>query len=116
LDILFAKYPQAQVHVLVSPRPQEIFQNNPKIKKVIVYDKHCPTKEKIKLYFELNREKFDMVLDLRDTAFGRILSAKYRVHPPFGFGKPRRHMKDKHLAGLLSFLGQEARDLNKVNK
>ena len=116
LDILFAKYPQAEIDVLVSPRPKEIFQNNPRIKNVIVYDKHSSVKEKIKLFWQLNARRFDMIIDLRNTAFGRMLSAKYRICPPFGFGRAKQHMKDKHLAGILSFLGDEAKGLGMVNK
>ncbi|MCM8771049.1 MAG: lipopolysaccharide heptosyltransferase II, partial [Candidatus Omnitrophica bacterium] len=52
----------------------------------------------------LNAKKFDLVVDLRNTAFGRFLSVKYRVLPPFR--KYGQHMRERHLSGLISFLGK----------
>ena len=114
LDMLMQNFPDAAIDVLAGPRPKEIFQHNPKIKNVIVYDKRAPVKEKIRMFWQLNSGKFDLVLDLRNTAFGRLLSAKYRVLAPFKIGS--RHMKDKHLSGLISFLGDKTKDLSSVKK
>ena len=97
LDSELAKYPQARVTVVVSRRGQEIFQNNPRVEKVIVFDKKSPLIEKIKLFFEFKKEKFDVVIDLRNSLYGRFLAAKEKLKPP---KKSAVHKKDSYLSGL----------------
>jgi heptosyltransferase-2 len=97
LDILRANFPQAKITVMSGPRAKEIFENNPFIDRLIVYDKHSRLKEKIKLFFELRKERFDLVADLRNTLFGILSSAKYKTSPFLIIPKIIRHMKDRHL-------------------
>lgn len=95
LDALRTNFPQAKLTVMVGPRPKEIFQDNPNIDRFIVYDKHSRLNEKIKKFFELKKEKFDMVVDLRNSLFGFLLPAKYKsltIIP-----KRIKHAKDRHL-------------------
>ncbi|MEW6101640.1 MAG: glycosyltransferase family 9 protein, partial [Candidatus Omnitrophota bacterium] len=100
LDFLRDKFPQAKFTVIVGPRPKEIFENSPKIEKVIVYDKHARLRDKIKLFKELYRAKFDLVVDLRNSFFGVFLSAKYRSSfIPAGAGLPL-HMQYRHFFRL----------------
>lgn len=96
-----AVFPKSKVTVMVAPRPKEIFENNPAIEKLIVYDKHASLKEKINLFNALKKEKFDIVADLRDTLFGRLLPVKYKAHQ-FLFKPPHaKHMRDVHLLKIL---------------
>jgi len=101
LDYLEAVFPESKVTVMAAPRTKEIFENNPLIEKLIVYDKHAGLREKINLFNALKKEKFDIVVDLRDTLFSRFLPAKYKAHQ-FLFGPPNaKHMRDVHLAKIL---------------
>jgi heptosyltransferase-2 len=101
LDYLEAVFPGSKVTVMVGPRPKEIFENNPIIEKLIVYDKHAALREKIKLFNALKKEKFDIVVDLKNTLFGRFLPAKYKGHQ-FLFTSPKaKHMRDAHLLKIL---------------
>ncbi|MFA6357557.1 MAG: lipopolysaccharide heptosyltransferase II [Candidatus Omnitrophota bacterium] len=97
LDVLREKYPQAKITCLVPPRPSEIFVNNPVVDRVVVFDKHVKLKEKINLFLSLNKEKFDLVVDLRNSFFGAFLAAKKRTSPLRRIPKKFRHMKDRHL-------------------
>ncbi len=97
LDSLRNSFPQAKITVMVGPRPKEIFENNPNIERLIIYDKHSKLKEKIRLLNELKRENFDIVVDLRNSFLGVFLCAKYKTSPFHLIPKNIRHMKDRHL-------------------
>ncbi|MDD5477243.1 MAG: lipopolysaccharide heptosyltransferase II [Candidatus Omnitrophica bacterium] len=97
LDLLKEKYPQAKITCLVSPRPKEIFTNNPAIDKVVIFDKHIKLVQKLELFISLSREKFDLVVDLRNSFFGAFLPAKKRSLPLRLIPKKVKHMKDRHL-------------------
>lgn len=100
LDYLRSLFPKARVTVMCGIRPKEIFENNPAVNKLIVYDKSISLSGNIKLFQELSREEFDLVVDLRNTFFGAFLPAKYKV--PFSLVVPGnvQHMKDRHLFKL----------------
>ncbi len=97
LDVLRKEYPQARISCLVPERPKEIFTNNPALEKIIVFNKHAKLSDKIKLFFSLSREKFDIVVDLRNSFFGAFLPAKKRSSPLRFIPGKLRHMKDRHL-------------------
>ncbi|MCX5710356.1 MAG: lipopolysaccharide heptosyltransferase II [Candidatus Omnitrophica bacterium] len=97
LDSLMLEYPAADIYVMCAERPKELFENNPRIKKVIIFDKHAGIKSNIKLFNSLRKERFDLVVDLRNTFFGAALPARYRTSPLLSMPKSISHMKDKHL-------------------
>ncbi len=100
LDILRREFPAAEITVMSGPRPKEIFENNPNISKIIVFDKHAPLKSKIKLFNNLRKEKFNMVIDFRNSLFGALLPARYRTKPFLSIPKSIKHMKDRNLYSL----------------
>lgn len=97
LDFIRNNFPEAEITVISGVRPAEIFQNNPFIRKVIPFDKKSTLSRKIAFIRQLNREKFDLVVDLRNSFFGIFLKAKFKT--PFFLHTPRHllHMKEKHL-------------------
>ncbi len=97
LDLLREKYPQAKITCLVSPRTKEIFTKNPAIDKVVIFDKQIKLIGQVKLFISLAREKFDLVVDLRNSFFGAFLPAKKRTSPLRVIPKKIKHMKDRHL-------------------
>ncbi len=97
LDALRNKYPESKISCLVTERPKEIFRNNPAVDKVIIFDKHARLIDKIKLFSSLSKEKFDIVIDLRNSFFGAFLPAKKRSSPLRFIPANFKHMKDKHL-------------------
>ncbi|MDD5561076.1 MAG: lipopolysaccharide heptosyltransferase II [Candidatus Omnitrophica bacterium] len=109
LDALRNEYPQALISCLVPERPKEIFINNPAVEKIIVFDKRSSLADKIKLFLSLSRERFDIVIDLRNSFFGAFLPAKKRSSPLRFIPGKFRHMKDKHLFWA-GFAGYPMRD------
>jgi heptosyltransferase-2 len=73
-----------------------LFLDNQNISELIVYDKRAKARDKKGLFVRLKDEHFDLIVDLRDTLYGRLLSAKYRskLCPA---PKNLQHMKDRHL-------------------
>ncbi len=100
LDSLRLGFPESKITVMVGERPREIFENNPDIERVVVYNKRSKLKEKIKLFNELRKERFDLVVDLRNSFFGMFLSAKHRTSPLAVIPEELKHMKEKHLYKL----------------
>lgn len=97
LDALRQNIPDARITVISGPRAKDIFRGNPYIENVIVYDKHASVGEQIKLFMRLNRDKFDAVVDLRNTFIYSLLPVRYKTSPILGIPKSIKHMKDRHL-------------------
>jgi heptosyltransferase-2 len=97
LDILKERFPEARITVMVGERPKEIFENNPDIEMVIVYNKFSKLKEKIKLFNELKKQRFNLVIDLRNSFFGMFLPARYKTSSFMSIPKDVIHMKERHL-------------------
>ena len=100
LDYLRENFPQAKVTVMVGPRAKEIFEANPYIHKLIIYDKYMPLRQKIKLFFLLKKEHFDLVVDLRNTLYGALLPARFRTSPFLRIPSNIKHMKERNLYRL----------------
>ncbi|TBR18305.1 lipopolysaccharide heptosyltransferase II [bacterium] len=105
LDYLRERFPEAKITVMSGSRPAEIFENNPLVQRLIIYDKNSSISSKIKLFFSLSREKFDLVVDLRNSFMGAVLPAKHKTSPFLRIGKNIQHMRDKHLYRLLCIKG-----------
>ncbi len=100
LDVLRKMYPQAEITVMVGARPSEIFKNNPYINNLIIYDKYAPLREKIRLFFQLKKQNFDVVIDLRNTLYGALLPARFKTSPFLRVPRHIRHMKEQNLYRL----------------
>lgn len=100
IDCLRGNFPRSEITVVVGPRPKEIFENAPNVSKLIVYDKHSKLCDKIKLFQELSKEKFDLVVDLRNSFFGAFLPARYRTSPFLNIPAGLKNMKERHLFRL----------------
>ncbi|PIQ89060.1 MAG: hypothetical protein COV72_05310 [Candidatus Omnitrophica bacterium CG11_big_fil_rev_8_21_14_0_20_42_13] len=103
LDILLDKYPDADISVLASPRAEGIFRKTPFIKKIFIYDKKAPLKEKIMLIKRMMHEKYDLVADLKNTILPFLLFAKSATKL-FDFSKNIMHMRVRHICRLKSYL------------
>jgi heptosyltransferase-2 len=107
LDFLRAEYADAKITVMVGPRPRQIFEGNPYIDKVIVYDKHARFKDQIRLFRQLKKEKFDIVLDLRNSLFGALLPAREKGMAAAFIPRRLKHMKDRHMFRNRALLKKE---------
>jgi len=102
IRVLRDNFPQAHLAVLVGPRAFSVFKNDQRIDKKIIYDKSTYWKNKLRLLNRLRQDRYNLVVDLRNSAFAVLLGARYHTsvfrNPP----KSLRHMKDRHLWKLKS--------------
>ena len=100
---LSKEFPASRIDVMVGPSGKDIFNKDPRIFKLIIYDKHLPISEKRRLQLKLKRLKYDIVVDLRNTVLPLLLGPKYRTSPMQAFPKSIVHKKHKHLYRLYCF-------------
>jgi heptosyltransferase-2 len=101
IDILKRDFPDADLSVVVGPRPAPALDGNPHIHKVYVFDKHQTGLQKLAWVRHLRKTKFDLVVDLRHSAIPFMIPACYRTSP-FLFRGRKTHMKIQHLNRLKS--------------
>lgn len=106
LDVLRGNYPDAKVTVLVGPRALELFAGSRSVDEVIVYDKEIGWMDKWLLVKELRRYQFDLVVDLRNTAFPYLLNAPYRTSLLRFHLRRIASKREQHLACLESVARQ----------
>ncbi|MDP2939243.1 MAG: glycosyltransferase family 9 protein [Candidatus Omnitrophota bacterium] len=104
MDALKKNFPNAKFYVLVGPKARELFVNDPKIEKIIIYDKQKPWQDKAKLTLDLRKEKFDIIVDLRNSAFALLLKARLKTTPFLRIPRRILHMKERHLLRLKAIL------------
>lgn len=97
LDVLRQNYPHSQITVVAGPRAKELFIANPLLYRVIIYDKRAALREKARFSVDVLKQRFDMVVDLRNSFLGRVIPAAYKSRLFFKVPRHIRHMKDKHL-------------------
>ena len=111
LDALRREFPESLIDVVVGPRPEEIFKDNPTINQVVIYAKHSRLKDKLNLIKNLKRQHYDLVIDLRNSAFPLLINAKYKTTPFTRINKDIMHMKDRHLNRLKSLINCDITDI-----
>lgn len=102
IQALRENFPRAHLAVLVGPRAFSVFKSDRRIDKKIIYDKKICWKNKLSLLNRLRHDRYNLVVDLRSSAFSIILGAKYHTSV---FARPPKslvHMKDRHLWKLKS--------------
>jgi ADP-heptose:LPS heptosyltransferase len=100
---LSKEFPVSRMDVMVGPNGRDIFDKDPRIFKLVVYDKHISIAEKRRLQLKLRKLKYDLVVDLRNTVFPLLLAPRYRTSPIQSFPKEIVHKKERHLSRLFSF-------------
>ena len=96
-------FPEARLDVMVGPAGRQIFEHDPEVFKLIIYDKHLPISEKRRLQIKLRKLKYDLVVDLRNTVFPILIAPKFRTSAIQRFPKNIMHAREKHLYRLTSF-------------
>ena len=73
-------FPDAAISFLVGVRAFDLFADEPEIDQVFVYDnrgEHAGWRGKLLLIKTLRRERFDLVIDLRDSIWSRFVGGKH---------------------------------------
>lgn len=99
---LASKFPQANITIVVGPKARCLLEKSPHIYRIIVYDKRAKLLAKWKFLQELRKEKYDWVVDLRNTAIPFLVSCKKRS-PLFRKFK-KINMRERHLE-ILTMMG-----------
>lgn len=100
IRVLARDFPSSRIDVMVGPNGREIFNRDPRIFKLIIYDKHASLAEKRRLQLKLKKLKYDLVVDLKNTAFPILLMPRFRTSPIQTFPKSIVHKKERHLYRL----------------
>jgi len=103
IRVLSKEFISSRIDVMVGPNGVDLFNKDPRIFKLIVYDKHSSIAEKRRLHLKLRKLKYDLVVDLRNTVFPLLLAPKYRTSPIQSFPKEIVHKKERHLYRLVPF-------------
>jgi len=99
MDILLGDFPRAKFSVVVGPKAETLFKGNPLIHDVHVFDKSQSVWKTIPWVAGLCAERFDLVVDLRNTAIPVLVFPRYRT-PLMMAQHTGTHMKYKHLQRL----------------
>jgi heptosyltransferase-2 len=103
LYILKREFDSPDITVICSKSTKELFEPDISVNNIIVYDKHMPFMKKLKLAMSLRRRGFDLVVDLKNTMFPLLVSARYNTPYNISYASSM-HCRDKHLRKL-SLLG-----------
>ncbi|HNX67995.1 MAG TPA: glycosyltransferase family 9 protein [Candidatus Omnitrophota bacterium] len=95
---LLERFPQAKITVVVGPRAQGILQRSSALHRVVIYDKKAALFLKLMFILELRGEKYDWVVDLRNTAIPFLVSCKKRS--PLFRKFTQVNMRERHLEVL----------------
>jgi len=80
LQPLRSHFPDTHITFLVGPNAYDLLANDPQIDATLVYDnrgEHAGLKGRMKLIKTLRREKYDLVVNLRDSFIARCIGARY---------------------------------------
>ncbi len=102
IRVLAREFPEARIDIMVGPAGKEIFDKDPRIAKVIIYDKHMPMMQKRRLQLKLKKLRYDIVADFRNTIFPLLIGPRYRTDTLQKFPKEIIHGAARHLYRLKS--------------
>ena len=97
---LRAHFPDAHITFLVGPRAFDLLATDPNIDAALVYDnqgEHAGWKGRLRLIKTLRLDKFDLVVNLRDSLMARCIGAK---HWGLLHGDGNRHAVTRYLEVL----------------
>ena len=78
LEDIYKTYPQAKVTVACGPLPQTLFEGFPNVESIIALKKQKRHGHWIELWKRVAGTKWDMVIDLRNSAVSRLIRARRR--------------------------------------
>ena len=95
-------FPNSHITFLVGPLAFDLLGNDPQLDSILAYDnrgEHSGLKGRMKLIKTLRREKFDLVVNLRDSFIARCIGAE---HWSLVRGDRNRHAVTRYLEVLSS--------------
>ncbi len=98
LSILSSRFPNAKITVVAGPRAQGVLQGSGRIHRLVLYHKKASILGKWQFLKVLRTERYDLVIDLKNTAIPFLVRAKKRS--PFIRGYRETSMRARHLEVL----------------
>ena len=92
------KFPDAKMTVVVGPKAKPVLEKSGDISRIIVYDKKATLPGKVAFLRELWKDRYDMVVDLRNTAIPFLVFARRRS--PLFRAYTKINMRERHLEVL----------------
>ncbi|MCX5693442.1 MAG: glycosyltransferase family 9 protein [Candidatus Omnitrophica bacterium] len=103
LSALKDNFPDADIDIIIGPRPEQVFRKDPRINRVFIYNKHAGLKDKIRFIKRLKAERYDLAIDMKTSLLPVLIAAKNRTGL-FLRGKSKiKHKRLIHLESLRSF-------------
>lgn len=102
ISLLREHFPTSQVTVAVGPKGVSILEGSKTVDRVIIFDKKATLSKQISFVSNLRRGKFDLVVDLRNTAIPLFLRPRYRTS--FFVDRRAESMRQRHLDQLRSLI------------
>ncbi|HBR15176.1 MAG TPA: hypothetical protein DD723_06515 [Candidatus Omnitrophica bacterium] len=99
IDILKTELPAAALSLVIGPKAQSLFNGNPYLDKVYIYHKKQSPLDILPWIWKLRKQRFDLVVDLRNTAIPLMIAPQFRT-PLWTAKSETLHMKEKHLKRL----------------
>ena len=102
ISVLLKEFPGARIDCMVGPRGKELFEKDPRIFKLIIYDKHINIAQKRRLQIKLKKLRYDLVVDMRNTIFPLLIGPKFRTGTIQRLPPEVVHSRQRHLYRLAS--------------
>lgn len=100
IGALRENFKDARIEVVVGPRAKEIFEADPRIDKMYVYDKSLSLLGKFKFLLSLKEKRYDLIVDLRNSILSFLLRPRFSSKPVMKLPKGITHKIDEHLFRL----------------
>ena len=97
LSVLRREFSDAGIDVLAGPNGAGIFAGHPFVRAFIVYDKFANLRSKGLLIKKLRNNKYDLIVDLRNSLFPILIGSKHRSSVIKKGYSELVHKKDQHL-------------------
>lgn len=93
-------FQKEKIDVVVGSRAKEIFQKDPRVGNLFIYDKHASLKEKIDFIKKLRKENYDLAVDMRRSLMPLLIGARRRTSLALVEKRLVRHKRSAHLSKL----------------
>jgi heptosyltransferase-2 len=104
---LLRAYPAAEMHAVAGEGACGMLEGDPRIAKVIAYNKRMPFGEKFRFLRAVRAERYDLIIDLRRSLIGLLGGARYR-NSYLERLKKNEHRAKRHLKALEGLAPAEA--------
>lgn len=98
---LAAQFPEAKITVLVGPKAYAILEKSPQIHQLIAYHKKAGFIAKWRLLKELRKNRYDGIVDLRNTPIPALLNCKKRSPFIRRFRKINRRERHQEILDMM---------------